>query len=291
MADLQYLAAVLRQLNQPCSFLERFSDGLLDQDVGSVFDEVAGDSKMARRRRGYADGIDAAKQASVIGDRLDTEALGDRSQPLGIAIHYCDEPRASKAGIFGRMMLAELADPDYGRLEWSRHALSVPIPLTERSGSRLTKPYTMRKSASQLRDLVMSQPHGHQLLHTMIRVLDLDKSIDFYTRHLGMKLLRRKDYPSGEFTLAFVGYGDEDRNSVIELTHNWGQKEAYSLGTGFGHLAVSVPDIYGTCERLAREGVKIPRPPGPMKHGGSVIAFIEDPDGYKIELVERKPNS
>ena len=137
----------------------------------------------------------------------------------------------------------------------------------------------------------MSQPHGHQLLHTMIRVLDLDKSIDFYTRHLGMKLLRRKDYPSGEFTLAFVGYGDEGRNSVIELTHNWGQKDAYTLGTGFGHLAVSVPDIYGTCERLAREGVKIPRPPGPMKHGGSVIAFIEDPDGYKIELVERKPNN
>ena len=129
---------------------------------------------------------------------------------------------------------------------------------------------------------------GHQLLHTMIRVLDLDKSIDFYTRHLGMRLLRRKDYPSGEFTLAFVGYGDEDSNSVIELTHNWGQKEPYTLGSGFGHLAVSVPDIYGTCERLAKEGVRIPRPPGPMKHGGSVIAFIEDPDGYKIELVERK---
>ena len=129
---------------------------------------------------------------------------------------------------------------------------------------------------------------GHQLLHTMIRVLDLDKSIDFYTRHLGMRLLRRKDYPSGEFTLAFVGYGDEDSSSVIELTHNWGQKEPYTLGSGFGHLAVSVPDIYGTCERLAKEGVKIPRPPGPMKHGGSGIAFIEDPDGYKIELVERK---
>jgi lactoylglutathione lyase len=127
-----------------------------------------------------------------------------------------------------------------------------------------------------------------QFLHTMIRVRDLEKSIDFYTRFLGMKLLRRKDYPSGEFTLAFVGYGDEDAHTVLELTHNWGQKEPYQLGTGFGHLAVGVPDIYATCDRLAKEGVKVPRPPGPMKHGGSVIAFVEDPDGYKIELIERK---
>jgi lactoylglutathione lyase len=127
-----------------------------------------------------------------------------------------------------------------------------------------------------------------QLLHTMIRVRDLDRSIDFYTRLLGMKLLRRKDYPSGEFTLAFVGYGDEASHTVLELTHNWGQREPYEIGSGFGHLAVGVPDIYGTCDRLTGEGVKIPRPPGPMKHGGSVIAFIEDPDGYKIELIERK---
>jgi lactoylglutathione lyase len=126
-----------------------------------------------------------------------------------------------------------------------------------------------------------------RLLHTMIRVKDLDKSIDFYTRLLGMTLMRRTDYPSGEFTLAFVGYGDEASDAVIELTHNWGQEEPYDLGTGFGHLAVGVPDIYGTCEQLAAEGVAIPRPPGPMKHGGSVIAFIEDPDGYKIELIER----
>ena len=126
-----------------------------------------------------------------------------------------------------------------------------------------------------------------QLLHTMIRVFDLEKSIEFYTGKLGMKLLRRKDYPSGEFTLAFVGYGDEESNAVIELTHNWGQKEPYQLGTAFGHLAIGVPDIYGTCERLAKDGVKIPRPPGPMKHGGSVIAFIEDPAGYKIELIEK----
>ena len=128
---------------------------------------------------------------------------------------------------------------------------------------------------------------GFRLLHTMIRVLDLEKSIDFYTRLLGMKLLRRQDYPSGKFTLAFVGYGDEKDHAVIELTHNWDQAEPYQIGTAFGHLAVGVPDIYGTCTALANEGVKIPRPPGPMKHGGSVIAFVEDPDGYKIELIER----
>jgi lactoylglutathione lyase len=127
-----------------------------------------------------------------------------------------------------------------------------------------------------------------QFLHTMIRVKDLDKSIDFYTRLLGMKLMRNDDYPSGEFTLAFVGYGDEKDSTVIELTHNWGQEKPYDLGNGFGHLAIGVPDVYGTCEQMEKEGVKIPRPAGPMKHGGSVIAFIEDPDGYKIELVERK---
>jgi lactoylglutathione lyase len=127
-----------------------------------------------------------------------------------------------------------------------------------------------------------------RFLHTMIRVKDLEKSLDFYTRHLGMKELYRKDYPSGEFTLAFVGYGDDATHTVIELTHNWGQDEPYDLGSGFGHLAIGVPDIYGTCEALAAEGVSIPRPPGPMKHGGSVIAFIEDPDSYKIELIERK---
>lgn len=126
-----------------------------------------------------------------------------------------------------------------------------------------------------------------RLLHTMIRVLDLEKSIDFYTRLLGMKLLRRKDFPTGEFTLAFVGYGDETDSTVIELTHNWPQKEPYQLGSAFGHLAIAVQDIYAVCERLKQEGVKIPRPPGPMKHGGSVIAFIEDPDGYKIELIQR----
>lgn len=135
--------------------------------------------------------------------------------------------------------------------------------------------------------MTQPDPLRYRLLHTMIRVKDLDKSLDFYTRHLGMTLLRKKDYPTGDFTLAFVGYGDEENNTVIELTHNWGQEKSYDLGDGFGHLAVGVPDVYGTCEALAKEGVKIPRPPGPMKHGGSVIAFIEDPDGYKIELIER----
>jgi lactoylglutathione lyase len=127
----------------------------------------------------------------------------------------------------------------------------------------------------------------YRLLHTMIRVLDLDKSLDFYTRFLGMKVLRRKDFPGGKFTLAFVGYGDESDTAVVELTHNWEQDGPYTHGDGFGHLAIGVPDIHGTCELLAAEGINIPRPPGPMKHGSAVIAFIEDPDGYMIELVER----
>jgi len=127
-----------------------------------------------------------------------------------------------------------------------------------------------------------------RFLHTMIRVRDLDASLRFYTNLLGMKLLRKRDYPSGQFTLAFVGYGDESSNTVIELTHNWGQAEPYNLGSAFGHLALGVPDVYEACERLAAAGVKIPRPAGPMAHGGSVIAFIEDPDGYRIELVQSR---
>ncbi len=126
-----------------------------------------------------------------------------------------------------------------------------------------------------------------RILHTMIRVRDLDKSLDFYTRLLGMTQLRRKDFPGGKFTLAFVGYGGEADHTVIELTHNWDQEEPYDLGSGFGHVAIGVPDIYATCERLKAEGAAIPRAPGPMKHGTTVIAFIEDPDGYKIELIER----
>ena len=131
-------------------------------------------------------------------------------------------------------------------------------------------------------------PANFRMLHTMLRVLDLEKSLDFYVNKMGMKLLRRQDYPTGEFTLAFVGYGDEKDEAVIELTHNWGQKESYTIGSGYGHIAIGVPDIYGLCEQLGQAGVKIPRPPGPMKHGGSVIAFVEDPDGYKVELIERK---
>lgn len=127
----------------------------------------------------------------------------------------------------------------------------------------------------------------YRLLHTMLRVLDLEKSIDFYTRLLGMKLLRRTDYPGGRFTLVFVGYGDETSDTVIELTHNWDQKEPYDKGNAFGHIAIATPDIYGACAALEREGVNIPRPPGPMKHSSTVIAFIDDPDGYKIELIER----
>jgi lactoylglutathione lyase len=127
-----------------------------------------------------------------------------------------------------------------------------------------------------------------RMLHTMIRVRDLDVSLDFYTRLLGMTLLRRNDFPEGKFTLAFVGYGDESDHTVIELTHNWDQEEPYDIGTGFGHIALGVPDITQACGALAAAGAKIPRPPGPMKHGTSVIAFVEDPDGYKIELIEKK---
>lgn len=128
---------------------------------------------------------------------------------------------------------------------------------------------------------------GFRMLHTMLRVRDLDKSIDFYTGHLGMKLLRRKDFDAGRFTLAFVGYGDEAAHTVLELTHNWDQEDAYDLGDAYGHIAIGVPDIHAVCDGLEKEGVSIPRPPGPMKFSDTVIAFIEDPDGYKVELIER----
>jgi lactoylglutathione lyase len=119
----------------------------------------------------------------------------------------------------------------------------------------------------------------------MIRVNDLDQSINFYCDVLGMKLLRKKDYPSGRFTLAFVGYGDESENTAVELTYNW-DTHAYDLGNAFGHLALGVDDIYRTCDELRSRNVKIVREPGPMKHGGTEIAFIEDPNGYKIELID-----
>jgi lactoylglutathione lyase len=126
-----------------------------------------------------------------------------------------------------------------------------------------------------------------RLLHTMIRVFDLKKSLDFYGRLLGMQMLRQREVPDGRYTLAFVGYGAEEDSTVIELTYNWDQKEPYALGSAFGHLAIGVGDVYATCAKLGKEGVKITRPPGPVKFGTTVIAFIEDPDGYKIELIQR----
>ena len=132
----------------------------------------------------------------------------------------------------------------------------------------------------------MSAEGKFSMMHTMIRVKDLDRSLDFYTRLLGMRLLRKKDFPEGKFTLAFVGYGDEDSNTVLELTYNWDQAKPYDIGNGFGHLALGVRDIHGVCAELEKAGANIPRPPGPMKHGTTEIAFIDDPDGYKIELID-----
>ena len=126
-----------------------------------------------------------------------------------------------------------------------------------------------------------------RLLHTMIRVNDLAQSLRFYCDALGMKLLRKNDYPGGRFTLAFVGYAGEDESAVIELTHNW-DTHSYDIGNAFGHIAIAVSDIYATCAALEQKGVPITRKPGPMKHGSTVIAFIEDPNGYKIELIETR---
>lgn len=125
-----------------------------------------------------------------------------------------------------------------------------------------------------------------RILHTMLRVGNLDRSLMFYTDVLGMRLLRRKDYPDGKFTLAFVGYQDEDTGAVIELTHNW-ETESYDLGTGYGHIAIEVEDAYDTCAQIKTRGGLVVREAGPMKHGNTVIAFVEDPDGYKIELIQK----
>ncbi|MDY7022567.1 MAG: lactoylglutathione lyase [Cyanobacteriota bacterium] len=126
-----------------------------------------------------------------------------------------------------------------------------------------------------------------RLLHTMLRVGNLEESKKFYCDILGMKLLRQKDYPGGEFTLAFVGYGDEADQAVIELTYNWGV-DSYDIGDGYGHIALGVDDIYTTCEQIKTAGGNVTREPGPMKHGSTVIAFVEDPNGYKIELIQQK---
>ncbi len=123
-----------------------------------------------------------------------------------------------------------------------------------------------------------------RILHTMLRVGNLDKSLYFYTEVLGMKLLRRRDYPEGKFTLAFVGYGDEKHNSVIELTHNW-DTDHYDVGNGFGHIAIEVEDVYAAIEQIRAKGGKVIREAGPMMHGKTILAFVEDPDGYKIELL------
>ena len=128
---------------------------------------------------------------------------------------------------------------------------------------------------------------SYRYLHTMLRVGDLDRSVAFYRDMFGMKELRRRDVPDGKYTLVFMGYGDESDHTVLELTYNYGV-DRYEMGTAFGHLAVSVPDIYGACEKMRTAGTKITREPGPVKFGTTVIAFVEDPDGYKIELIETR---
>lgn len=129
-----------------------------------------------------------------------------------------------------------------------------------------------------------------RIRHTMLRVRDLEKSIEFYTQVMGMNVFRRSENEGGKYTVVFVGYGDENSDPAIELTYNWGQDDGYVLGTGFGHIAIGVPDIYGICKKVEEFGMEVPRPPGPLKHtgpNGPVIAFIRDPDGYSIELGQR----
>jgi lactoylglutathione lyase len=126
-----------------------------------------------------------------------------------------------------------------------------------------------------------------RILHTMLRVVDLDRSIAFYTEILGMQLLRRNDYPEGRFTLAFVGYGSEDSEAVLELTHNW-DTASYELGNAYGHIALAVPDAAAACAAIKARSGKVVREAGPMKHGSTIIAFVEDPDGYKVELIQRQ---
>ena len=129
-----------------------------------------------------------------------------------------------------------------------------------------------------------------RILHTMLRVGDLDRSLAFYTGVMGMKVFSRRDYPDGKFTLVFVGYGPESEQASLELTHNWDTK-SYDIGTGYGHIALEVDDAYAACNEIKRKGGIVTREAGPMKHGTTVIAFVQDPDGYKIELIQRKPTA
>ena len=128
-----------------------------------------------------------------------------------------------------------------------------------------------------------------RMMHTMLRVTQLDRALDFYCNVLGMQLLRRKDYPEGKFTLAFVGLGSERDSTVLELTHNW-DTDHYDMGSAYGHIAIGVDDVYATCDRIKARGGKVIREAGPMKGGRTVIAFVEDPDGYKIEILQDEPN-
>jgi lactoylglutathione lyase len=157
-----------------------------------------------------------------------------------------------------------------------------------RGDIRPTLNMTPPQSGRENRTMTAEAPK-FSYLHTMLRVFDLKKSVDFYTRLLGMDVQREHEVPAGKYSLVFVGYGAEsDGHTVLELTYNWDQKEPYEIGSAFGHLALGVPDIYATCDALRKDGVKITREPGPVKFGTTVIAFIEDPDGYKIELIEKK---
>ncbi len=213
----------------------------------------------------------------LLGETLVTELLGPNCAPE----HAAAAARRAVSDERVRSRHRQGYDQAMRRLDARRHGAE---PARRRPGSRdrcrpppPTEEFTMTTADTD----------KFRYLHTMIRVRDLDASLKFYTEQLGMKLLRKRDYPTGKFTLAFVGYGDETDHTVLELTHNWEQAEPYNLGSAFGHLALGVPDVYKACEQLAAAGVKIPRPAGPMAHGGSVIAFIEDPDGYRIELVQR----
>jgi len=234
-----------------------------------------------------------ANLVNLILDRpLVPEVLGPDCTPEGLAAAVVPLVRDE------RVRAAHKQGYDEALRQLGRGGLSPSLRAADRilsivaarrtAGARPTKEERMPDTATATAPTSAADTGKFRFLHTMIRVKDLDKSLQFYTGQLGMKLLRKRDYPTGKFTLAFVGYGDEENSTVVELTHNWDQAEPYALGSGFGHLAIGVPDVYKTCERLAAAGVKIPRPAGPMAHGGSVIAFIEDPDGYKIELVERK---